>query len=647
MKKIMYSNITKTVAFILCLCMIGFAVIKFVSVMYDVKNDYSFESNYTDSYKISEPITNTEEILRSYLRGELTDTQTYMALEKYDDTVKYFVSSEDKTIITNIPEVYSEGYTFPAEEYSYLCEKNNGSTTVTHGYDVYTYSNEDEYNPFGDYENENNPQGNYTIYITLSDDYASAVKEQWNRGRSKFEEMLLYTVSSLTVALLLFIYLVAVAGKNGKDKEIHTFVIDRMYVEFNLFFAGCAIVAGIAILLCTISWIFDSGTYNFSILFGGTVLFLAVCAILMELTLSMVRNLKNRTFLSRCLCCKAFKYLCTVVKKYFSAMLSVACKKISWLIAGAILLYTFILTILAASHELGLLLVFILIAAVFTIKKLDSANNIINGIFELKNGNTDYRIEDCSDKLFRPISEAINTIGDGINKAVEEKTKSERMKSELITNVSHDLKTPLTSIINYTDLLSQMNLTPDEANDYVKIIGQKAERLKCLTNDLFDISKVQSGSEKINLERIDIALLAKQTIGELDETIKKSGLEFELDFPESEVFIMADGKKISRVMENLIINASKYSMKGTRVYAVLKTYDDNIVIEIKNIASYKMNFDGNDITERFVRGDKSRSTDGSGLGLAIAKSYTEACGGIFKITVDGDLFKATLTFEKL
>lgn len=639
MKKIMYSNITKTVAFILCLCMIGFAVIKFVSVMYDVKNDYSFESNYTDSYKISEPITNTEEILRSYLRGELTDKQTYMALEKYDDTVRYFVSSEDKTIITNIPEVYSEGYTFPAEEYSYLYEKYNGYATATHCYNVFTYSN---------YVDEGyNPLDNFTIYITLTDDYASAVKEQWNRGRSKFEEMLLYTVSSLAVALLLFIYLVAVAGRNGKDKEIHTFVIDRMYVEFNLFFAGCAIVAGIVLLLCTISWIFDSGTYNFSILFGGTVLFLVVCAILMELTLSMVRNLKNRTFLSRCLCCKAFKYLCTVVKKYFSAMLSVACKKISWLIAGAVLLYTFIVTILAASGEPVLLLVFILIAAVFTIKKLDSANNIINGIFELKNGNTDYRIEDCSDKLFKPISEAINTIGDGINKAVEEKTKSERMKSELITNVSHDLKTPLTSIINYTDLLSQMNLTPDEANDYVKIIGQKAERLKCLTNDLFDISKVQSGSEKINLERIDIALLAKQTIGELDETIKKSGLEFELDFPESEVFIMADGKKISRVMENLIINASKYSMKGTRVYAVLKTYDDNVVIEIKNIASYKMNFDGNDITERFVRGDKSRSTDGSGLGLAIAKSYTEACGGIFKITIDGDLFKATLTFEKV
>ena len=220
------------------------------------------------------------------------------------------------------------------------------------------------------------------------------------------------------------------------------------------------------------------------------------------------------------------------------------------------------------------------------------------------------------------------------------------MKSELITNVSHDLKTPLTSIINYADLLSKETLTPPEANDYVKIIKQKGERLKQLTNDLFDISKVQSGNEEFKIEDIDICLLINQTMAELNERIQQSGLVFKVSSEDKEMFIHADGRKMSRVFENLIINCVKYAMKNTRVYINISYAESDVTVEIKNIAGYEMDFDETEISERFVRGDSSRSTEGSGLGLAIVKSYVEACGGCVEIKKDGDLFKVILIFPK-
>ena len=219
------------------------------------------------------------------------------------------------------------------------------------------------------------------------------------------------------------------------------------------------------------------------------------------------------------------------------------------------------------------------------------------------------------------------------------------MRNELITNVSHDLKTPLTSIINYADLLTELDLSPKEANDYAKIVRQKGERLKKLTQDLFDISKAESGSETVEAERLDMALLLRQSLAELGSEIEKSGLSFVTDIPEGEVPVTGDGKKLSRVFENLLVNALKYSMTGTRVYVSLRAGEGRAVAEIKNISAEPMNFAPSEITERFVRGDRSRSTEGSGLGLAIARSYTELCGGRLDISVDGDLFKAEVEMK--
>ncbi|AUS95402.1 hypothetical protein CDQ84_17505 [Clostridium thermosuccinogenes] len=243
-------------------------------------------------------------------------------------------------------------------------------------------------------------------------------------------------------------------------------------------------------------------------------------------------------------------------------------------------------------------------------------------------------------------AENLNKIQEGISKAVEEKIRSERMKVELITNVSHDLKTPLTSIISYADLLSKEEGLPDHVMDYIKILVQKSDRLKTLIQDIFELSKATSGDLKVEKERIDLGKLIRQTLADLDERISQSGLLFKIDIPDEPVYIISDGKKLYRVFLNLIGNALKYSLAGSRVYITLEVKDGKKAMAvIKNIANYEMDFKEEEVLERFVRGDKSRTTEGSGLGLAIARSFVQACGGSMNIKVDGDLFKVELGFN--
>lgn len=218
-------------------------------------------------------------------------------------------------------------------------------------------------------------------------------------------------------------------------------------------------------------------------------------------------------------------------------------------------------------------------------------------------------------------------------------------KTELITNVSHDLKTPLTSIINYIDLLKREDIEPESARDYVNVLDNKAQRLKVLIDDLFEASKAASGEMELNIEKIEIVQLLKQVLGENDERISNHGLSLRVNTPEEKVFIKGDGKRLYRVFENLISNIVKYSMENTRVYIDIIKEDECVKIVMKNIAAYELNFDVNEITERFKRADEARTSEGSGLGLAIAKSIVELHGGTFYIEVDGDLFKSIITLK--
>ena len=242
------------------------------------------------------------------------------------------------------------------------------------------------------------------------------------------------------------------------------------------------------------------------------------------------------------------------------------------------------------------------------------------------------------------IAEKINSIGEGLDRALEESMKSERLKTDLITNVSHDIKTPLTSIINYVDLLKKENLEDPKIQRYLEILEAKAQRLKTLTEDVVEASKVSSGNITLEYININFVEMIQQTSGEFEEKFKARELKEVLILPEKEIVIRADGRRLWRVLANIYNNAAKYAMEGTRVYAELKVVNDSAVFSLKNISQQPLNISADELTERFIRGDISRSTEGSGLGLSIAKSLTQMQGGKFELYLDGDLFRVTITF---
>ena len=244
----------------------------------------------------------------------------------------------------------------------------------------------------------------------------------------------------------------------------------------------------------------------------------------------------------------------------------------------------------------------------------------------------------------RQMAAAVNDLGDGLRHALQEQMKSERMKADLITNVSHDLKTPLTSIINYVDLLKREELHNEKANEYLEVLDQKSQRLKQLTEDLVEASRASSGNVVLDIRRIDVKELLMQTSGEFVERFEARGLQLVENFPQNPQYVDADGRRLWRIIENLFRNVEKYAMPHTRVYLDLINDGKRVAFSLKNISENPLNISPEELTERFTRGDESRSTEGSGLGLSIAKDLTEIQKGTFEIYLDGDLFKVTVSF---
>lgn len=248
--------------------------------------------------------------------------------------------------------------------------------------------------------------------------------------------------------------------------------------------------------------------------------------------------------------------------------------------------------------------------------------------------------------VFQPIGDSLNEVQKGFEKAVVEEAKSQNMKTELITNVSHDLKTPLTAIITYVDLLKKEDITEEERKSYVQTLDQKSQRLRVLIEDLFEVSKAQSGNVTMNFMDVDIVNLMKQVRMEMEDQIEASNLTFRFNLPEEKIILSLDGQRTYRIFENLLSNALKYAMPHSRVYVDILQNTEEVKVVFRNISAQELDYEPDRLTERFVRGDASRNSEGSGLGLAIAKSFTELQEGKFKIEVDGDLFKVLLTWSR-
>lgn len=247
--------------------------------------------------------------------------------------------------------------------------------------------------------------------------------------------------------------------------------------------------------------------------------------------------------------------------------------------------------------------------------------------------------------VFEPFKAELTQIQTGFKKAVEEEVKSQRMKTELITNVSHDLKTPLTAITTYVELLKKEDLTEEERKSYIETLEKKSLRLKVLIEDLFEVSKASTNNITLNLMDVDVVNLMKQVSIEHEDKFKAMGLTLRWKVPDKKVILKLDNQKTYRIFENLFVNIQKYAMPDSRVYINVEEAGDNVVIILRNMSAVELNVQGEEQTERFVRGDASRNTEGSGLGLAIARSFTEAQKGTFHIDVDGDLFKVVISWK--
>lgn len=295
--------------------------------------------------------------------------------------------------------------------------------------------------------------------------------------------------------------------------------------------------------------------------------------------------------------------------------------------------------------------IYVIIVWIYTMVLLNELNfrtqiyEITKQVEMMRKGNMNVSIK-CTNSELEELGENINHLKQGMEKAINESIKAERLKTDLITNVSHDLKTPLTSIINYTDLLKKEKIENENAKKYIDILEKKSKKLKILTEDLIEVSKISSGNETVALEKIDFKELVLQANGEFAEKFEEKNLEVISNLPKEAVIVDLDGKKIWRVLENLYQNVYKYSLENTRVYVDL-IVNDHIVFTIKNISKEKLNIPPDELMERFIRGDSSRHTGGNGLGLSIAKDLSKLNGGTLSIQIDGDLFVAKIKLDNI
>lgn len=474
-----------------------------------------------------------------------------------------------------------------------------------------------------------------------------------------FSEELFYQVVFLCgAALAMLAYLIAACGKRADRQEIVLMRIDSVWTEIHLAVLFAVTVTALSFIVYMTDDYYrnDTAIPEYLARTAVTVTAFIEAVVAETILLSVIRNVKNRSFLKRSIVIRLLLWLWSCVR-HLLRMIAEGFRSIKTNLASKTGVYLSVILLgytafigfcgVRLSQGSGWLLAAIggfAAACVYLGKRTKDLDEIRSGVSEIRNGNLTCKLTDISCEDYKELAQNINDIGEGLSASVADTLRAERMKTELITNVSHDLKTPLTSIINYTKLLEEMELSPPEAEDYVKIIAKKSERLKNLTTDLFEISRVQSGNEEVVLEKLDVVLLIQQSLGEHDSEIKNSGLTFCVNADEG-LYVMADGRKLSRVLSNLIENILKYAMKNTRVFVSAHADDRTAILEWKNISAYPIDFSAEEITERFVRGDQARSEEGNGLGLAIAKGYTEVCGGSLRVVTDGDLFKVLLKFD--
>ena len=464
----------------------------------------------------------------------------------------------------------------------------------------------------------------------------------------------LFLIGAVVTFVLLIIqtvWLIRTTGRHSKeDPQIDLNHFDRIYTEIWLFcYVG-------VLLLCMLfagyggTELIPDMISVFRLNLCETVM-LCVLVVMpfafffMILTLSLARRWKAHNYWNR----MGLRHFFQKLRAFYGRRKATEQMVMAIVVYTVFMLIGLFLLIDGYSPVFGLFLIALvqLVALRMLWKFVRDVSVLTDGVSKIVDGNLDYKCKlKQKNGLLKELENGINHIGDGLKKAVETSLKDERMKTELITNVSHDLKTPLTSIINYVDLLKKEEMPTEEARHYVEVLDSKAQRLKQLTEDLVEATKANTGNIELEMIPLTFDELMKQAIGEFEDKFAKKNLTVIAEYPKEPAVVLADGRRLFRVMDNVLQNAYKYALEGTRIYADLIKEQGRVIFTLKNISAAPLNISPDELMERFTRGDDSRTTEGSGLGLSIAKDLTQLQQGTFEIELDGDLFKVVIGFPE-
>ena len=647
------------IVFILVLCVVNEVLVRQYGNIGN-KEEYLKTDQFAEEYYIS-VISNVSDIKE-------IEYENSNGIEIYKATRNYYKKIENQNIYYEGSKETRVGYINKGINYI-IKDKNTGkiytNIQITEldkqiqelkNSSVYWYYENGEIKTNIDKISQNNVVYNYGITYNDYDIYSSfnidnmieymlkdptyAIYSKLNNISQFFNNKLSYIIPIATILLaVIIIYLIwSIGHKKGKD-GITLRSIDKISYEIIIMITWFIIV----LLICVIG---GASSINSRIPVDFVqsayiVSYLGIYVCLLIDVITTIRRIKAKEFWHSFLVYKIWNKLRQKIDEYGGKENST--KKITFFYL--MFLAIFFILINCATSFLGLVLlvaflVWIYIKLLKYNKKLNEVQMALRDIYE---GKDDVYLDESEQKgVLKRMAKYINDIAGGFSNAIEQSLKSERLKTELITNVSHDIKTPLTSIINYVDLLKKEEFENKQVEQYIAILDNKSQRLKKLIEDLVEASKVQSGNVKLNIEDINLKELLNQTTGEFEDRFEKKNLKIELLVPTDDVIIKADNRYMYRIIENLFSNITKYALENSRIYIELKRESGKVKLSIKNISSEKLNISADELMQRFVRGDKSRHTEGSGLGISIAKSLTELQNGSFDIEIDGDLFKVIL-----
>lgn len=591
-----------------------------------------------------------------------------ISVDADDANLWYCLEDKEGNIYTNV-DSWKNGYTTAIAQkspypFAFAVDRTGGADKVR---SYATRKNSPAVEAARSYLLNNQIADNYQkIFVALdpdlaASDYFSQYSEIYSQWLPKMQLLLLMIAVGGIGTLVCLVLFTLQAGRNGKNKEIRLYFFDQWYTEIAAAAAILIVMGAVGIVAVCIELSYGGvhyiqnfdGNYIYSGSYGNEAdtwrSLVAASGILAGFLItlipycSLVRRIKARNVWKQSfLYCVGHRIVSAGRTFYEGRQESERTILMFCVFCGVQII------LCCGFGMFGVFLTLVMDAAVLLLllREASGRKQIEHGLKEIAAGDLDYKIDltelQGEDNL--QLAGIVNSLGEGMKAAVQEQMKSERLKADLITNVSHDIKTPLTSIINYVDLLKREQIPGERAQEYLKVLDQKSQRLKNLTEDLVEASKASSGNVKLEMTTLDIVEMIWQTNGEFEEKFATRSLELVSTLPESSILIEADGRHLWRVLENVYNNAFKYAMEHTRVYTDLKLKDDKVYFTIKNISANPLNVQGEELTERFVRGDVSRTTEGSGLGLSIAQSLTKLQGGTFEILIDGDLFKVRVGF---